>query len=214
MEKRDISGRKYYKKLNIKPIRRNLSHYCLIAVRTTLDPLDFFAGIYQHSDYLFQLSEQTLDMEENTVCFSFQSFEYQDDLSEHSAFCIVNKSTDNEHYLLGKNKNACYILPQKRDKNQISFPFENEAESAEKGMEEDDWNAFKTNMQNSSVNLMGKIDYLFPVDIQTYEILKPLFLTFSDIHFLNHQYINDKQVKNIDSFFSQYYVYIGELGEN
>jgi hypothetical protein len=189
----------------LKPFRWNLPHHCFIAVRTNSEPLDFFANIYRYSDYLFQLSEQTLNVGEEPLCFSFQSFEHKDILSEHTAFCIVNKSMEKPQYLLGIDKNACYFLPQKRTKNQISFSFEHNVEETEKGREEDDWEFFKKNMQDTSVNLMGKIDYLFPVEIQTYEILKSLFLKFSDLNFLNHQFINSKHIKDIGSFLSQCY---------
>ena len=211
MEKRDISGKKQYKEFLIKPFKKNLSHYCFVAVRTTFDPLDFFAGIFQYSNYLFQLSKQTLEVVKNSISFSFQSFEIQDTLSEHTAFCLVNKSIDKEQYLFGKNKNACYILHQKRTENQISLFFENEEDKAEQNIEEDGWNAFKNSMENTSVNLMGKIDYLFLVEIQTYEILKPLFLKFPDISFLNHQIINPKNINEIDSFLSLYYAHIDKL---
>jgi hypothetical protein len=176
-------------------------------VRTTFEPLDFFAGIYQHSDYLFQLSEDSFEVEQNFVCYSFQSFEYQYNLSKRNVFCLVNKSIDEKQYLVGKSKNSCYILPQKWDKNQFTFPFENEEEKIKKNREEAEWELFKSNMKNTSVDLMGKIDYLFLVDIQTYEILKPLFLKFSDIHFLNHQFIDAKQVNEIDSFLSIFYAH-------
>ena len=210
MEKRDIFGKKQYKELLVRPFRRNLSHYCFIAVRTNLDPLDFFSAIYQHTDFLFQLSKQNLDRVVNSVCFSFQSFEYQDTLSEHRAFCFVNKSVNKEQYLFGKNKNACYFLPQNKTENQISFSFIHEEEPVQKSREEDRWEDFKTHMQLSSVNLMGKMDYIFPVEIQTYEILKPLYSQFPNLFFLNHQFVDAKNIKDIDAFFSLYEEYIDE----
>jgi len=207
MEKRNIFGKKQYKELFINPIRRNLSHYCFIAVRTTFEPLDFFARIYQHSNFLFQLFEENLEILQNSVYYSFQLFDYQDDLSEHKAFCIVNKSTNEKQCLVGKNKNSCYILSQKRDKNQTFFSFENEEEKIKKSKEYIDWELFKNNMQNLSVNLMNKIDYIFPIDIQTYEILKPLFFMFPSMNFLNYQFIDSKQIKDIDSFLSIFYAH-------
>jgi len=214
MEKRDISGKKQYKELLIKPFRRDLSRCCFIAVRTTLDPLDFFAGIFRYSNYLFQLSKQTFDIVQNSICFSFQSFEIQDISPENTAFCLVNKSINKEQYLLGKNKNACYLLPKKRSDNQISLSFENEIDKTEQGGEENDWNAFKNSMENTSVDLMGKIDYIFPVEIQTYEILEPLFLKFPDIEFLNHQNISPKSISEIDLFLSLFHEHIDKIRRN
>lgn len=208
MEKRDISGKKQYKELLVKPFKRDLSHYCFVAVRTTLDPLDFFAGIFRDSNYLFQLSKQTFDIVQNSICFSFQSFEIQDVLPEYKAFCIINKSINKEQYLFGKNKNVCYLLSQKWSDNQISLSFENEVETTEQSDNENDWNTFKNSMVNTSVDLMGKIDYIFPVEIQTYEILKPLFLKFSNIEFLNHQIINPKSINEIDLFLSLFFEHI------
>ena len=211
MEKRDISGKKQYKEFLIKPFRKNLSHYCFIAVRTTSDPLDFFTDIFQYSHCLFQLSEHPLEVVKNSISYSFQSFEIQDTLSEHIAFCLVNKSIEKGQYLLGKHKNSCYLLHQKRENNQVSLFFDHEEKKTEQGREEDAWNAFKTDMENTSVDLMGKIDYFFLVEIQTYEILKPLFLKFPDMSFLNHQVINPKDINEIDSFLSLYYAHVDSL---
>jgi len=208
MEKRDISGKKFYKELVIKPFQRDLSHYCFVAVRTTSDPLNFFASIFQHSNYLFQLSKHTFDVVMDSICFTFQSFEIQDIISESTALCLVNKSVKKEQYLFGKNKNACYILPHKRGENQISLSFENEEDITEHGSEEGNWNAFKNSMENTSVYLMGKIDYIFPVEIETYEILKPLFLKFSNLAFLNHQIINAKSINEIELFLSQIHEFV------
>ena len=214
MKKSDISGKKLYKELLIRPFKRNFSHCCFVAVRTTLEPLDFFAGIYQYSNHLFQLSEQTMDLVMNSIHFSFQSFEIQDILSENKAYCIVNKSIEKEQYLFGKNKNSCYFLSQKPTGNQILLAFENEEKKNEQCGEEDDWKNFKNNMELTSVNLMDKIDYLFPLEIQTYEILKPLFLRFFDIPFLDHQIINSKNVNEIELFFSLYEGHIDKLKKN
>ena len=206
----DISGKKQYKEFVINPFSKNLSHYCFIAVETTSDPLDFFADIFQNSHYLFQLSEHPLEVVKNSISYSFQSFEIQDTLSEHSAFCLVNKSIEKEQYLLGKHKNSCYFL-------QLSLFLDNEEEITEQGREEDDWNAFKTHMEDTSVDFitsvdsMNKIDYFFLVEIQTYEILKPLFLKFPDMPFLNHQIINPKNINEIDSFLSLYYAHVDSL---
>jgi hypothetical protein len=207
MAKRDISGKKYYKELKIKPIRQNLSHHCFIAVRTALSPLDFFVGIYRYTDYLFQLSEQPLDIMINSTPFLFQTFDFQDTLSELTVSCIVNESISKEgeenHYLLGtKEKNTCFTLLQKREEKQLSIYFQTENEKNNKDWEENDWNLFKNNIERTSVNLMGKIDYIFPVKIKTYEMLKPLFLNFFNITSLRHQYIDSKHIKEIASLLS------------
>jgi len=213
MEKRDLFGKKQYKELSIKPIKRNMSHYCFIAIRTAFYPLDFFAGIYQHSNYLFQLSKHHLEIVQDSICTSFQTFEYQDDFSKYSVFCLVNKSINKEQYLVGKNKNSCYILSQTRGKNQLSFSFDEQEETSPKDREEIDWELFKTNMQHTSVNLMNKIDYLFPVDVQTYEILKPLFFKFQNMDFLHYQFIDSKQIKDISSLLSVFYAYTEKNNE-
>lgn len=221
MEKRDITGKKYYKELFVKPVRQNISHYCFIAIRTTLEPLDFFAGIYQHSNFLFSLSKHTLDVVIDSNSFSFQSFEFQDPLSEYIAFCLVNKSLHKDQYLLGiKDYNSCHLLQerqkqkQKQHKNQLSFSFQdNDDYEINEDGEENDWNSFKQNIQNTSVNLMGKIDYIFPVFIRTYEILKPLFLHFKNITSLNYMLVDPKNINDIELFFSQLNFHTDKLNE-
>ena len=215
MERTDISGKKDYKELSIKPVKRNLSHYCFIAVRTLIEePLNFFIAVYQQTNYLFQMSKHPLDMSNDTHRFSFHSFEFKDNMSEYAAFCIVNKSLKKEQYLFREtDKNSCYVLPRQKTKNKLSISFQSEEEETEISMEENDWNSFKRSMQKTSVNLMGKIDYVFPVDIQTYEILKPLMLNLPNIPFLNHQFIDLKQVMEIDSFFPQWQSHVDKLNK-
>ena len=213
MEKRDIFGKKQYKELLIQPAKINLSHYCFIAIRTELEQsLNFFTSIYQNTNYLFQLSKSVFDIDVDDNCFSFRSFEFKDTVSEHSAFCLVNKSVRKKQYLFGKDdKRSCYILPKQKTKNQISFSFQQENEPTEKSIDENDWDLFKRNIQDTSVNLMDKIDYIFPVEIRTYEILKPLFLNLPNIPFLNHQFIDPKNIRDMDTFFHQWCSYLDKL---
>jgi hypothetical protein len=215
MEKRDITGKKYYKELSIKPAKQNMAHHCFIAVRTELEPLEFFADIFQQTNYLFQLSRSALEVVSKTDYFSFRSFEFQDTLSDNLSFCIVNKSIHNEQYLFGRDeKNACFVLPQKywkQKKNQLVLPFDDIGEDLEE--EKNDWDLFKNDMERSSINLMGNIDYLFPVEIHTYEILKPLFLYFPKMKSLHYTLINSKDVIDIDSFFPPWNTHVEESGK-
>jgi hypothetical protein len=212
MKKRDITGKKYYKELSIKPVKQNTDYHCFIAIRTKLELLDFFSHIFLQTNYLFQLSKSSLGMLIQNNYFSFRIFEYQDAFSDNLAFCIVNKSMHHEQYLFGKEeKNASFVLHQKywkQSKNQLSLSFEND-ETAEEEMdrEKKDWNLFKTAMEKFSINLTGNIDYIFPVEIRTYEILKPLFLHLSRMRFLNYTLINPKDISRLDSFFPQWHTY-------
>jgi hypothetical protein len=215
MERRDITGKKYYKELSIKPIKQNIAHHCFIGIRTKLEPLDFFSSIFLQTNYLFQLSKSSLEMLVKNDRFSFCLFEYQDTLSEHIVFCIVNKSMCQEQYLFGKEeKNACFVLHRKywkRMNNQLSLSFEEDKEEdkieEEIDKEQKEWDLFKTTMKKNSVNSAGNIDYLFPVEIRTYEILKPLFMYLSNMMFCNYTLINPRDITNIDFFFPQWYAY-------
>lgn len=216
MERRDITGKKYYKELSIKPVKQNIAHHCFIAIRTKLEPLDFFANIFLQTNYLFQLSKSPLEMIIKNDDFSFTLFEYQDTLSEHITFCIVNKSMDHEQYLFGKEEtNACFVLHRKYWKqttNQLVLSFEDDEikekeEEEEMDKEKKDWEAFKINMGEFSTNLTGNIDYVFPIEIRTYEILKPLFMYLSKMRFCNYTLIQPQDITNIDFFFPQWYAY-------
>jgi hypothetical protein len=211
MERRDITGKKYYKELSIKPVKQNMDHYCFIAIRTKLEPLEFFAGIFQRTNYLFQLSTSMLEMVVKTNYVSFRAFEFQDTLSDYVVHCLMNRSIHNEYYLLGNDeKNTCFVIPGKRRKhnNQLSLPFDDDDEETDTNKEKDDWDIFKTNMGKHSTNLAGKIDYLFPVEIRTYEILQPLFLYLPKMTFLSYMLINAKDIMGIDTFFHQWNAYL------
>ncbi len=179
MPQRDITGKELYKEITFRSIKRDVGHYCFIALRTKLSFLDFFVDIFKRTDYLFKLSAHSLEIVLDSRSFIFKVFQYQDPLSGQLVVCFINKDISKAHYLLGeKTENACFTLLKSKNRNQLSFSFDDEIQEEQNYDEQKNWTLFKEIMQKKSVDLMGEIDFLFPVKIQTYEILKPLFLEF------------------------------------
>ena len=81
--------------------------------------------------------------------------------------------------------------------------------------EQKNWAAFKETMQKKSMDLMGEIDFLFPVNIQTHEILKPLFLEFLNMDTIHYRLILPREIEGVDALITQW-DYFGErlMGED
>jgi hypothetical protein len=218
MEKRDITGKKQYKELSIRPVRQNTERHAFILVKTQWATLDFFAEIHRQTDYLFGLSAQFFTTTVEDCPFVYRVFEYQDVLSEHIAFCIVNRDLDNRQFLLGSDENnACFVFQKKKRTNQLLIDFDKDDENPADILdtrEESNWNKFKTTMLKHSVLLSGNTDFVFPVDIRTYDILRPLFLKFKDIRTLDYMFIPAKSVMNVDLLMSRSVTFRDELNRS
>ena len=207
MPQRDITGKEFYKEIAFHSIKRNADYYCFIALRTKLSLLDFFVDIFKNTDYLFELSENSLQIVLDSQNSVFKVFQYQDPFSEQFSICFINKDSNRNKYLLGENtENVCFTLSKNKNRNQLSFLFEEEEEPQEEQNydEQKNWTSFKETMQKKSVDLMGKIDFLFPVNIQTYEVLKPLFLEFTTMDNIHYRLILPLEIEGVNALITQW----------
>jgi hypothetical protein len=219
MERRDIIGTKQYKELIVKPVRQNPAHHGFIAVRSTLSPLDFFSEIYQTTDYLFFLCRQPFEAFRDETSCGFSVFVHHDLFSEHSAVCMLNKDLSKNHALLGGHEtDACFVIQKHKIQNQLFLPFGQDGEHEEDILptetdrkEENQWNHFLHTLTETSIDLKGKIDFVFPVSIRTYEILKPLFLKFKTLPSLHYMFIQAKTVAAFDAFVAAYDIFYDKL---
>ena len=216
MSKRDITGKEYYKEIAFSPIKHNLAHYCFIAVRTTLTSLDFFVELFKMTNYLFELSDSPLDIVIDSKNFIFQAFHCKDFQSEQLGICFLNGDIHKNHYLLGeKDEKACFSLAKMKNRNQLSFSFEDLEKSEDTQNqdfdEEQNWTSFKELMQKKSTDLLGEADFLFPVSIQTYEILKPLFLEFPTMNFIHYRLISHAEITQVEALLMQWNHYYEKL---
>ena len=226
MEKRettDIFGKKLNKNTKMKSAKQNLSYRYLLGVRTPADVLTFSKMIYTETNYLFYISPDRFRMEDLDKSAEFQVFIHKDVISENKVFYLQNIAFEKDKTVLGCGENALFQLKQqkqpKRKKqkkiNQISMSFNLEdedftASNQEYGNEEIRiWHECKSGLAENSAELMGKIDYLFPIQIETYEILKPLLQHFHKIQEIKYILIEPKQIKDAELFF----MYINFLSE-
>ena len=217
MPQRDITGKEFYKEIAFRSIKRNADYYCFIALRTKLSLLDFFVDIFKKTDYLFKLSENSLQIVLDSQNFVFKVFQYQDPFSEQFSICFINKDSNRNKYLLGENsENAYFTLSKSKNRNQLSFLFEDEDEEVQEEQnydEQKNWTSFKEIMQKKSVDLMGEIDFLFPLNIQTYEILKPLFLEFTNMDNIHYRLILPSEIEGVDALITQWKYFQETLGK-
>ena len=130
---------------------------------------------------------------------------HKDILSDNRVFYLQNTGFESDRTILGYGDNA--LIPIKRQKrkpkNQISLYFEEkETDSTEEENSEiQDWHDFKDNLYRNSVDILGKIDYLFPIQIETYEIVKPFLQHLPKMHEVNYMLLEPEQIKNAATFF-------------
>ena len=204
MPQRDITGKEFYKNINFRSKKRDSDNYCFIGVRTDLDTVGFFLDVFNNTGYLFELSESSLDIVIDSENFVFKSFVFKDSLSKYFMLCFVNQDFAKNQYLLGEDElNACFLLEKSKKRNQLSFSFENEQEIGDDNCsvmdEEMNWKHFKETMLNTTIDLKREINFLFPVKIQTYEVLKPLFLKFTNMQHLTHRLIFPHEIEGVEA---------------
>ena len=214
MEKRettDIFGKKLNKNTKMKSAKQNLSYRYLLGVRTPADVLTFSKMIYTETNYLFYISPNRFRVEDLDKYAEFQVFIHKDIISENRVFYLQNVAFERDVNILGCGENALFRL-----NNQLSMSFEdNENEvitelDHECGNDEIRiWQECKSGLAKNSVELMGKIDYLFPIQIETYEILKPLLQHFHKMQEINYMLIEPEQINDAELFF----MYINFLSE-
>jgi hypothetical protein len=205
MAKTDIFGIKPYKNTWAKPPKPIWGYRYVLAIRTDADMLSFSKMIYTETNYLFYISQNRFQVEELDKTAAFQAFIHKDIISENKVFYLQNTGFESDRTILGYGGNALFpIKPQKRkQKNQITLSFEEEdADLAElDGDEIRNWYDFKDDLAKKSVNILNKINYLFPVQIETYEIVKPLLQHLYKMHEINYMLLEPEQIENAASFF-------------
>ena len=208
MSKTDIFGKKPYRNTQIKSSKPVLEHCYVLAIRTDADILRFSKMIFIETNYLFYISRDKFRMKGLDKQSKFQSFVHKDIISDNKVFYLQNTGYKSNKVILGYEDNALFQLRRQKQKqrNQLSLFFEGEDVNLTEfnqtmDAEIQNWYDFKENLLKNSVDIMGKIDYLFPVRIETYEIVKPLLQYFPKMHEINYMLIEPERIENALSFF-------------
>lgn len=209
METTDIFGKKPYKNTHVKSAKPSLDYCYVLAMRSSADRLSFSKMIYTQTQYLFYISQERFQVKELDKQIEFQPFIHKDIISDNKVFYLQNESVDAKKLLLGINGDALFQLKQKKQKrkNQSSFFFEEETMDFDTLNQETDnseirqWLDLKKSLALNAVNIAGKIDYLFPLRIETYEIIKPLLEYLPKMSEISYMLIEPKEIENAISFF-------------
>ena len=209
MSKTDIFGKKPYRETEVKSAKPDLAYRYVLAIRTNANMLSFSKMIYNATNYLFSISPDRFQAEDLDKFAAFQFSIHKDIISDHKVFYLQNTDSELNKQILGYKENALFqIKKQKqRPKNQISLLLEEKNDDLMKFMQEDyrdsieNWHDFKAEITKKSVDVMGKIDYLFPIQIETYEIVKPLLQHFPQMQEFNYMLLEPRQIEDAASFF-------------
>lgn len=211
MQKTDIFGKKPYKNTPVKSVKPMLKYCYLLAIRTDADISNFFKLIYTQTNYLFYLSQERFQMEELDKSAAFQSFIHKDVISDYKVFYLQNTGFESDKCILGYGNNALFQLKklkkrQRKQKSQISLYFERDADTDMEieSNEIKSWYNLKSDLTKHSMNIMDKINYLFPIRIETYEIIKPLLLHLPKIQSINYMLIEPEQINNAVPLFMHF----------
>ena len=210
MSKTDIFGKKPRREIQLKSAGVDLTHHAVLAIRINADILSFLKMIYDETNYLFYICSDRNQSINDNLFSEFQSFIYNDKLLDQNIFFLQNTSFDSNKRILGYDDTALFQIkrPQQKRKNQISFLFrEKEADFVNftpknYDSEEQDWCNFKADLAQKSVGIMGKIDYVFPIQKESYEIVKSLLQGLSKIQKLNYMLLEPAQISDAMSFFT------------
>ncbi|MCL2130981.1 MAG: hypothetical protein FWH36_00780 [Lentimicrobiaceae bacterium] len=209
MQKTDIFGKKPYRNVEVKQLKPFLEYCYVLAVRTDADMLSFSKIIYAATNYLFYISPLRFQFGKSDKSPKFQSFIYKDIVTNYKLFYLQNTDFQSNTTILGYGEDALFQLKQqvKKSKNQATLSLEDENDTTQSAQDENseevkDWKTLKANLTKNSVNIMGKIDYLFPIQIETYEILMPLLQHFPKMQRINYMLIEPKQINDAISFFT------------
>jgi hypothetical protein len=183
----------------------------VLAVRTEGDLLRFSKMIYTETNYLFYITPTRFRVEELDEQAAFQACIHKDILSDNKVFYLQNTDFNSDKTILGDgNRSLFQLMPHKmKIKKQSSFFIEQEEctiDCTEIKQDEDseeirNWKILKSDLIRNSVDITGKIDYLFPVRIETYEIIRHLLLHFPKMHKINYMLIKPEQIENASAFF-------------
>jgi len=208
MSKTDIFGKKPYREIRLKLAKVDLTYRYVLAIRTDADILVFPKMIYNETNYLFYISPKESQEENKDKLSDFQLFIHNDTVLAYTVFYLRNTNFDLNKRILGYDDSALFQIkrPPQKQKNQTTLILEKKADfmdftSEDCGDEVQNWYDFKADLAQKSVDVMGKIDYIFPIQIETYEMLKPLLQQFSKMQELNYMLLEPKQINDAQSFF-------------
>ena len=208
MSKTDIFGKKPYKNIWVKPAKPTLKYCCVLAIRTDADVLNFSKMIYTQTNYLFSISKDKFHIEELDELSEFQLLIHEDVISDNKVFCLQNTGFQSDKFILGYADNALFQLKRqekkKKKKNQLSLIFEEESKFGQENNRNEiqNWYDFKKQLVKNSVDILEKINYLFPLRIETYEIVKPLLQYLPKMNEINYMLIEPGRINNAMSFFT------------
>ena len=200
MSKTDIFGKKPYRNLLIKAVKPELEHCYVLAVRTDANMLRFSKMILAETNYLFSISQEKFQLDG----LKFQLFVHKDIISNHKVFYLQNTDLKSNKSILGYGTKALFQVKRQKQKrrNQTALFFEEEkVDLPEMNTERQNWHDLKDSLTQNSVDIMGKIDYFFPVRIETYEIVKPLLQHLPKMNEINYMLLDPQRIDNALSFF-------------
>ena len=208
MSKTDIFGKKPYRNIQIKAAKAMLDYCYVLAIRTDADIL-LSKAILMETNYLFYISKDKFQLNELDKSSAFQSFVHKDIISDNKVFYLQNTGFESNRRILGYGNTALFQLKRQKQKrrNQTALFFEEEEvdfmkQNQELDAEIQNWHDLKENLRKNSVDIMEKIDYLFPVRIETYEIVKPLLQYLPKMNEINYMLLEPERIENAKTFFT------------
>lgn len=216
-------GIKKAKVFRIKKTDDRLTEAYLLLVRTELPSMVFFIHLLKTTNYLFtayhlQNDNNMNKSSENKAVFSeFYATYFFDDLAFDWPyhFCFKNISFNGKNKLFGLDDTAKFRITEENIPttnptdlpNQTFLPFDFEEENQHEehlfskgNFEIEEWNDFIKEMKSHSISLQNNFNYVFPIEIFSYQALKPFFLHLHKLDILQYQMVKYDQVKNIETF--------------
>jgi hypothetical protein len=193
----------------VKKNKLNLHYYAFLFIRSDFDDLSMLTKLYHHTQFLLKKSPLDLVVDIETTGFSFTVYRENDILPGHPMLMIKNKSLENSIIQwIGFDKGSLYTIHRAKSKckiPQLNIPLEDTTDlfmdenESDENLEIANWEANKRILREQSVAFEGRIDYVIPLDISTYEYFMPFFLALAQFVEINYQLVEASEFENFEA---------------
>lgn len=217
MSKSNLFGRYDPEMFHLKKAKIQQEHLAFLLLRSQWDALTLLGKLYHHTHFLLKKSALDMEVMNGQRTYHFPVFLENETLDEDMLLLIRNKSIEDENTVwIGFHKTSlCPIKRKKKDRSiaQLSMLLPEEEEEMTLLLEEaipeqQAWDDFKMQLKRKSVSFDGKIDFVIPLHIATYEHFIPFIEKLNDFNVLHYQCIEGSEFENFEAvyyYLQQYY---------
>ncbi len=197
----------------VKKTKINDSYYAFILLRSEFDDLSLLTKLFHKTQYLLKKSPLNLTVHYEYNNYSFAVYRENETLLDHYLLMFKNKASENaDIQWIGFDKKALFKI--KRKKNQRKMPqltllLDDDSDSQDQDndcrliQETEKWEENKQLLNRQTIAFEGRIDFVIPINIFTYEHFMPFFQHMKLFSEINYQLIDASEFENFEEVYYQ-----------